>query len=74
MMVESDLANVCGIPVRLVTRSDDGYVEDIMQHWFWLGLSVSAVGWYLAVTVYVAIRGAKDIKQMFRRLEEQSKL
>ncbi|MBC7816678.1 MAG: hypothetical protein IAG10_07310 [Planctomycetaceae bacterium] len=44
-----------------------------MQHWFWLSLSVSAVGWYLAVTVYVAIRGATDIKQMFRRLEEQSR-
>ena len=45
-----------------------------MQHWFWLSLSVSAVVWYLAVTVYVAIRGAKDIKQMFRRLKEQSRL
>lgn len=44
-----------------------------MQHWFWLGLSVATVGWYLAVTIYVAIRGAKDIKQMFRRLEEQSR-
>ncbi len=48
-------------------------LRDIMQHWFWLGLSVAAVGWYLAVTVYVAFRGAKDIKQMFRRLEEQSR-
>ena len=44
-----------------------------MQHWFWLSLSVAAIGWYLGVTVYVAIRGAKDIKGMFRRLEEQSK-
>lgn len=44
-----------------------------MQHWFWFGLSVGAVGWYLAVTVYVAIKGAKDIKHMMRRLEEQSR-
>lgn len=43
-----------------------------MQHWFWLGLSVAAVGWYLAVTFYVAVLGVKDIKQMFRRLEQQS--
>lgn len=44
-----------------------------MQHWFWLGLSVAAVGWYLAVTVYVAARGALDIKHMLRRLDEQSR-
>jgi hypothetical protein len=45
-----------------------------MQHWFWLSLSVSAVSWYLVVSIYVAIRGAKNIKQMFRRLQEQSDL
>ena len=45
-----------------------------MQHWFWLTLSVSAVCWYLVVTIYVAIRGAKNIKQMFRRLQKQSDL
>ena len=44
-----------------------------MQHWFWLILSVAAVCWYSAVTIYVAILGAKDIKQMFRRLDEQSR-
>jgi hypothetical protein len=27
------------------------------------------VGWYLTVTVYVAIRGAIDIRQMLARLE-----
>ena len=33
-----------------------------------------AVGWYLTVTVYVAIRGAFDIRQMLARLEsEQSR-
>jgi len=32
------------------------------------------VSWYLVVSIYVAIRGAKNIKQMFRRLQEQSDL
>jgi hypothetical protein len=36
---------------------------------FWWLLTISAVGWYLTVTVYVAIRGALDIRQMLNRLE-----
>ena len=38
---------------------------------FWWLLTVFAVGWYLTVTVYVAIRGAFDIRQMLARLESQ---
>jgi cell division protein FtsB len=37
---------------------------------FWWGLTLLTVGWYFSVTVYVAIRGALDIRQMLRRLEE----
>jgi hypothetical protein len=38
---------------------------------FWWLLTILAVGWYLTVTVYVAIRGAFDIRQMLARLESQ---
>ena len=38
---------------------------------FWWLLTILAVGWYLTITVYVAIRGALDIRQMLARLESQ---
>ena len=36
--------------------------------WFWL--TWACVLWYSTITVYVAIRGAADIKHMLRNLEE----
>ena len=38
---------------------------------FWWLLTILAVGWYLTVTIYVAIRGALDIRHMLARLESQ---
>lgn len=35
---------------------------------FWLVLSLGCVGWYIFVLVYVAIKGAVDIKGMLRRM------
>jgi len=42
----------------------------IREHWFWLLLTIAALTWYSTVTVYVAIRGAFDIKSMLRRLRD----
>jgi hypothetical protein len=42
-------------------------------HWFWWLLLVACLVWYSTVTVYVAIRGAIDIKQMLRRLRESER-
>jgi hypothetical protein len=39
-------------------------------HWFWGALTIACVVWYSTITVYVAIRGAVDIKQMLARLGE----
>ena len=40
---------------------------------FWYVITCAAVLWYSTITVYVAIRGASDIKSMLRRLAgEQS--
>ena len=36
---------------------------------FWWLLAWSGVLWYLTVTVWVAIRGAMDVRAMLRRLE-----
>ncbi len=35
---------------------------------FWWVMTAAAVFWYSTITVYVAIRGAFDIKYMLRRL------
>jgi hypothetical protein len=38
---------------------------------FWYSLTMAGVVWYLTVTVYVAIKGAFDIRTMLKSLEEQ---
>lgn len=40
------------------------------EHWFWWLLTATTVIWYSTITVYVAIKGAFDIKTMLRRLAE----
>jgi hypothetical protein len=37
-------------------------------HWFWWILVVACLIWYSTITVYVAIRGVKDIRGMLERL------
>ncbi len=38
------------------------------KHWFWAALTIACVVWYSTITVYVAIKGAFDIKHMLARL------
>ena len=38
------------------------------EHWFWWLLTLACLAWYSIVTVFVAVRGALDIKDMLRRL------
>ena len=38
------------------------------NHWFWWALTAACVIWYSTITVYVAIKGAADIKNMLARL------
>ncbi len=39
-----------------------------MEHWFWLILTLLCLGWYGGVTLYVAVRGLRDIRKMLDRL------
>jgi hypothetical protein len=39
------------------------------NHWFWLIMTIACVVWYSTITIYVAIKGAADIKHMLARLE-----
>ena len=43
------------------------------RHWFWWTLTAACVVWYSTITVYVAIKGAADIKNMLARLDAQSR-
>ncbi len=38
---------------------------------FWKALTIAALVWYSTVTVYVSVKGVKDIKDMLRRLAER---
>ena len=38
------------------------------EHWFWWTMAWACVIWYSTITVYVAIKGAMDIKGMLARL------
>lgn len=44
----------------------------IMEHWFWFLMTVAVLVWYSTITVWVAIKGSMDIKNMLRRLKETS--
>jgi hypothetical protein len=37
---------------------------------FWLVVTIACLLWFSTVTVYVAIRGASDIKHMLARLRD----
>ncbi len=39
---------------------------------FWLILTAAALLWYSSVTIYVSIKGARDIREMLSRLKDRS--
>lgn len=40
-----------------------------MKHPVWFVLMLACLVWYATITVYVAIRGALDIRSMLRKLD-----
>ena len=40
------------------------------SHWFWHLLALAVVLWYSTITVWVAIKGALDIREMVKRLDD----
>ncbi len=60
----------------MLAEAQDG-VRDLLQlftgrHWFWGAILAACIVWYSTVTIYVAIRGALDIKHMLARLQRLS--
>ena len=46
----------------------DGILTMLKDHWFWGATTIACLAWYSTITVYVAVRGAADIKNMLRKL------
>ncbi|MEK7250482.1 MAG: hypothetical protein AAB209_08680 [Bacteroidota bacterium] len=53
-----------------MTNLINGIASMLQNHWFWGLITLACLIWYSTITVYVAIKGAKDIKSMLKRLEE----
>ena len=39
-----------------------------LYEWFWFLLTIACIVWYSTITIYVAIRGSYDIRNMLARL------
>lgn len=50
----------------------DGIKTMLTGHWFWGGVTLVCLAWYSTVTIYVAIKGAGDIRRMLRRLSDSN--
>jgi len=48
----------------------DSILTMLKDHWFWGATTIVCLTWYSTVTIYVAIKGAADIRSMLRRLSE----
>jgi hypothetical protein len=48
----------------------NGVITMLTDHWFWGTLTLVCLTWYSTVTIYVAIKGARDIRNMLRRLSD----
>lgn len=46
-------------------------VDMLKGHQFWGLLTLAVLVWYSTITVYVAIRGSLDIREMLKRLKDR---
>jgi hypothetical protein len=53
-----------------VTAIINGILAMLRDHWFWGAITIVCLTWYSTVTIYVAVRGAADIRNMLRRLSD----
>jgi hypothetical protein len=42
-------------------------------HWFWGMMTLACLIWYSTITIYVAIKGIGDIRNMLRKLSSSKK-
>ena len=46
----------------------DGIKAMLTEHWFWGAITLACLAWYSTITIYIAIRGVGDIRDMLREL------
>ncbi|HPI74013.1 MAG TPA: hypothetical protein PK843_07805 [bacterium] len=39
-----------------------------VEHWFWALVTAAVVIWYSTITIFVAIKGIGDIRDMLKKL------
>ncbi len=54
-----------------MTAIINGIVAMLRDHWFWGAITVICLAWYSTITIYVAVRGAADLRSMLRRLSDK---
>jgi len=40
----------------------------LKDHWFWGTMTLACLVWYSTITIYIAIKGIGDIRNMLRKL------
>ena len=53
-----------------MTALIDYILTMLKEHWFWGAVTIACMTWYSTITIYVAIRGAADIRSMLRKLSD----
>jgi len=48
----------------------NGVLTMLTDHWFWGAVTLACLTWYSTITIYVAIKGARDIQNMLRRFSD----
>jgi len=43
----------------------------LAAHPFWILLSLACLVWYSTITIYIAVKGAFDVREMLRRLRDR---
>lgn len=49
-------------------------ISMLKNHWFWGMMTLACLLWYSTITVYVAIKGVGDIRNMLRKLSGSKKV
>jgi hypothetical protein len=53
-----------------MTAIIDGILTMLKDHWFWGATTIACLAWYSTITIYIAIKGTIDIRNMLRRLSK----
>jgi hypothetical protein len=48
-------------------------ISMLKGHWFWGMMTIACLVWYSTITIYVAIKGIGDIRNMLRKLSGSKK-